>query len=265
MAVLLTSPDGTPLVGLVRGLHRSARRGRGGGSAAASVRVAGGRPGRPDAVPRRCRRCSTPGSRRGGEATGSRASCPAWDDAAIDDPDGPLRPGPVTAFGRVHRASRRGGGPGGAGRDRLHPPRPCRTTWSSWRSGTTPRRTTPTSPGRASCGQRCSPFAADAVYVNYLGDARDEGEERVRAAYGAVTYDRLAALKRAVRPDQPLPRQPEHQAGVARTPQGAGRDEKPSPLQNRAVSQTSPEEGVRIAAACMADDVTQADGILPSR
>ena len=29
--------------------------------------------------------------------------------------------------------------------------------------------------------------------------------------------------------------------------------------------QTSPEDGVRIAAACVADDVTQADGILPSR
>jgi transposase len=31
------------------------------------------------------------------------------------------------------------------------------------------------------------------------------------------------------------------------------------------IKQTSPEDGVRIAAACMADDVTQADGILPSR
>jgi FAD/FMN-containing dehydrogenase len=38
------------------------------------------------------------------------------------------------------------------------------------------------------------PFAADGVYVNYLGDVRDEGEDRVRAAYGAQ-YDRLAALK----------------------------------------------------------------------
>jgi FAD/FMN-containing dehydrogenase len=44
------------------------------------------------------------------------------------------------------------------------------------------------------------PFAADAVYVNALGDARDEGEERVRAAYGAATYDRLADLKRVYDP-----------------------------------------------------------------
>jgi len=35
------------------------------------------------------------------------------------------------------------------------------------------------------------PFMADAVYVNYLGD---EGEERVRRAYGAK-YERLRALK----------------------------------------------------------------------
>jgi FAD/FMN-containing dehydrogenase len=35
------------------------------------------------------------------------------------------------------------------------------------------------------------PFSPAAVYVNYLGV---EGEERVRAAYGA-NYDRLVALK----------------------------------------------------------------------
>ncbi len=36
------------------------------------------------------------------------------------------------------------------------------------------------------------PFAADAVYVNYLGD---EGEDRVRAAYPPAKYERLVALK----------------------------------------------------------------------
>jgi FAD/FMN-containing dehydrogenase len=45
------------------------------------------------------------------------------------------------------------------------------------------------------------PFAAEGVYVNYLGNAAAEGENRVRAAYGAATYDRLAALKRAYDPD----------------------------------------------------------------
>ncbi|HEX2172301.1 MAG TPA: FAD-binding protein, partial [Dehalococcoidia bacterium] len=44
------------------------------------------------------------------------------------------------------------------------------------------------------------PFMTDAVYVNYLGDPRDEGQERIRAAYGAETYDRLAALKRRYDP-----------------------------------------------------------------
>jgi hypothetical protein len=36
------------------------------------------------------------------------------------------------------------------------------------------------------------------VYVNFLGD---EGEERIRAAYGAEKYDRLKALKRKYDPD----------------------------------------------------------------
>ncbi len=38
------------------------------------------------------------------------------------------------------------------------------------------------------------PFSTGSVYVNYLGQERDEGSERVRAAYGAK-YDRLVALK----------------------------------------------------------------------
>lgn len=42
------------------------------------------------------------------------------------------------------------------------------------------------------------PFTGDAVYVNYLGA---EGEEGVRHAYGAATYERLAALKRKYDPE----------------------------------------------------------------
>ncbi|MGH3134196.1 MAG: FAD-binding oxidoreductase [Gaiellaceae bacterium] len=41
------------------------------------------------------------------------------------------------------------------------------------------------------------PYAQDSVYVNYLGD---EGEERIRAAYGEH-YARLSALKRSYDPD----------------------------------------------------------------
>jgi hypothetical protein len=37
---------------------------------------------------------------------------------------------------------------------------------------------------------RC--FSANGVYVNFLGN---EGEERVRAAYGPVLYARLAEVK----------------------------------------------------------------------
>jgi FAD/FMN-containing dehydrogenase len=41
------------------------------------------------------------------------------------------------------------------------------------------------------------PFAADAVYVNYLGD---EGQERVVAAYGRAKYERLVVLKNTYDP-----------------------------------------------------------------
>jgi FAD/FMN-containing dehydrogenase len=41
------------------------------------------------------------------------------------------------------------------------------------------------------CWMALSPFASNGVYVNFLGN---EGEERVRAAYG-VNYERLVALK----------------------------------------------------------------------
>ena len=36
------------------------------------------------------------------------------------------------------------------------------------------------------------PFTSGGVYLNYLGD---EGQDRVRAAYGAPKYERLVALK----------------------------------------------------------------------
>ena len=41
------------------------------------------------------------------------------------------------------------------------------------------------------------PFAIGGIYVNNLGD---EGEDRIREAYGS-SYDRLAALKRKYDPD----------------------------------------------------------------
>jgi FAD/FMN-containing dehydrogenase len=45
------------------------------------------------------------------------------------------------------------------------------------------------------------PYAEESVYVNYLGE---EGEERVRAAYGEEHYSRLATLKRKYDPDNIL-------------------------------------------------------------
>jgi FAD/FMN-containing dehydrogenase len=47
------------------------------------------------------------------------------------------------------------------------------------------------------CHAALEPYARDRVYVNFL---EDEGPERVRAAYGAATHDRLVALKRRYDP-----------------------------------------------------------------
>ena len=58
----------------------------------------------------------------------------------------------------------------------------------------------------------------DGAYVNFLGD---EGAERVRAAYPGSTWDRLAEVKRALRPGERLPAEPERPAcGVAARPVG---------------------------------------------
>jgi FAD/FMN-containing dehydrogenase len=48
--------------------------------------------------------------------------------------------------------------------------------------------------------QAMQPFSAGGVYVNYLGSAADEGEERVKAAYGPAKYARLASLKKQYDP-----------------------------------------------------------------
>ncbi len=55
------------------------------------------------------------------------------------------------------------------------------------------------------------------AYVNFLGD---EGEERIRAAYPGSTWDRLARDQGSLRPDQPLPAQPEHRVRQVRDPTG---------------------------------------------
>ena len=49
------------------------------------------------------------------------------------------------------------------------------------------------------CGEDLKPFVERAVYVNALEDASEEGEHRIREAYG-VNYDRLVLLKRKYDP-----------------------------------------------------------------
>ena len=51
------------------------------------------------------------------------------------------------------------------------------------------------------CYAALEPYATGRVYVNFLAD---EGQERVRAAYGEERYARLVALKRAYDPDNVL-------------------------------------------------------------
>ena len=51
------------------------------------------------------------------------------------------------------------------------------------------------------------PHARGRVYLNFLGD---EGAARVRQAYGARQYERLAGGEADIRPDELLPHEPEH-------------------------------------------------------
>ena len=88
-----------------------------------------------------------------------------------------------------------------------------------------PGRTEPNSPGRA---RRTAPSAAsrERRWLNYLGD--DQGDDAIRAAYGP-NYARLREVKRRYDPEQRLPPQPQHQAGLKRRPPaGAGRPRRGS-------------------------------------
>ena len=50
------------------------------------------------------------------------------------------------------------------------------------------------------------------VYSNFLAA---EGEARIREAFPGSTYERLAEVKRPLRPDEPVQAQPEHRPGAA--------------------------------------------------
>ncbi len=69
------------------------------------------------------------------------------------------------------------------------------------------------------------PLSSGGGYVNMM---MDEGEDNVKAAY-RDNYARLAQVKAKYDPQQPLPGEPEHQAGL--TGRSAARGPKqPAPL-----------------------------------
>ena len=70
-------------------------------------------------------------------------------------------------------------------------------------------RPTPSASGSGHAWERSRPFSTGGNYINF--QTADEGDDRVRATYGA-NYDRLAQVKRALRPGQPVPGEPQHAA-----------------------------------------------------
>ncbi len=202
---------GQPVIGcrlLLRGLGRGRR---GGVPAAARVRPARDRPGRADAVRRRCSSCSTPRPRRARGTTGpptSTTSCPTRRSTCSSS----------TRRSRCHRSRQIILVPGGGAIARV------------------PEDAT-------AFGQRTAPWnihflsmwadpADDDENIEYTrelagGDEavehrprvpqlhRRRGLDRVEAAFGPEKFARLQAVKTDVGPDQPVPPQPEHPAQVA--------------------------------------------------
>ena len=83
------------------------------------------------------------------------------------------------------------------------------------RTGSTPVRTTSGSQPPARTGpRRLEPFATG-MYVNTIADEGPRPASR-RAYHPDAKLDRLAEIKRTLRPRQRLPPQPQHQAGAGR-------------------------------------------------
>ncbi len=151
--------------------------------------------------------CSTPPSPRGGATTGSRSTC-----RPSRRTRSPSRWS--TSDGCPRRTRRSSSSPSAA------PSSGCRTI--TRRSATATRGSCSTSPARGSGAEDDESgvawargawsdlrrFSTGGTYVNFLTE--EEGDERVRAAYGG-NLARLAALKRQLGPAQRLP---QHQAGV---------------------------------------------------
>ena len=114
----------------------------------------------------------------------------------------PVRPADPRSVGRRDRPGRRG-------RHADDEARRCRGSPIRSRCGRTPPTPTRTSSGRGRSAATSPATPSGGVYLNFIGD---EGEDRVRAAYGDEKYRRLAAIKGEWDPTNVLPGQPEHQA-----------------------------------------------------
>ena len=119
-----------------------------------------------------------------------------------------LRPRPAPDARRAAPGARRRDGPRAGRRDGVRPPpepdhgEPRRALRRTRASGTPAR---PGSPAFAAAVQQGDRGA----YVNFLGD---EGEARVRAAYPGADLGPPGRRQAPLRPDQPVPAQPEHPA-----------------------------------------------------
>ena len=69
--------------------------------------------------------------------------------------------------------------------------------------------------GRAASGATSRSYSNGGVYLNFIGN---EGQDRVRAAFGDAKYERLAQDQGGVGSGERLPRQPEHRTGSVTCP-----------------------------------------------
>ena len=127
----------------------------------------------------------------------------------VDRPAHPVRVAPALhVFDHAPVPDQRRGAPRGRKRDRVQLSQ-SQVGGSDRGGGSRPgKRGTKSRSGRRSYWDAVRPYSAPGGYVNFM---MEEGSARVEATYGE-NYSRLQQVKAEVRPEEPVPRQPEHPA-----------------------------------------------------